>query len=48
MGKLLDLNWLTAQRGIFVPLAFVQAEHDGVSLDNFPPACFEYQMEAFS
>lgn len=48
MGKHLDLNWLTVQSGILVPLIFVQAEHDGVSLDNFPPACFEYQMESFS
>lgn len=48
IGKHLDLNWLAVQSGIWVPLAFVQAEHDGVSLDNFPPACFEYQMESFS
>lgn len=48
MGKHLDLNRLTVQSGILASLPFVQAEHDGVSLDNFPPACFEYQMEAFS
>lgn len=48
MGKHLNLNLLTVQSGILVPLAFVQAEHYDVSLDNFPPACFEYQMEAFS
>lgn len=48
IGKHLDLNWLAVQSGIWVPPAFVQAERDGVSLDNFPPACFEYQMESFS
>jgi len=46
--KQLFLKWITVQCGILVSLAFVQAEHDGVSLDNFPPVCFAYQMEVFS